>query len=327
MTEAEILAAIDSLSPSMQRAYLEQIRSTVDTVVLAEVQRKIEEGDNDGLVEILGLGTLAAFLELVRSAYIKGGNKPKEKPPGGRPVQFDQNQPEAQEWLSSKAQRTIEVLQAENEQAVRATAAAGRTANQSAYQTALDIVGRTSKQTGKRVGGVLGLSGADALTILKAREQLRSGDAEQMRQYLRRVDREKRMDGIVERAIQAKKAITAPDAQRIATAYSEKKLRAHAELVARTNAHEAYNAGFNRFYEQLVSQARRPALVEKLWRNKGDRNVRHAHVLLGGQRIALSGLFQSPTGAMLMYPGDSSRGASWADLARCRCTVSYRVTW
>lgn len=327
MTEAEILAAIDSLSPAMQIAYLDQIKSTVDAAVITEVQRKIEQGDDEGLVVLLGLGSLAVFLELIRAAYIKGGNKPKEKPPGGKPVQFDQHRAEAQEWLSNNAARAADLLREESAEAVRATSAAGRTVGQSAYQTALDIVGRTNPQTGKRTGGVIGLPAGDALTILRARDQLQSGDAAVMRDYLRRADREKRMDGIVTRAIEAGKPVTKADAQRITTAYADKKLRAHAELVARRNAHEAYNAGFHRFYEQLMGQPRRPALVEKLWRNKGDLKVRHAHVLLGGQRVTLSQAFQSPTGALLMFPGDSSRGAEWADLARCRCTVSYRVKW
>lgn len=327
MTENEILAAIDGLSPALQRAYLDQVRAIVDAAVITDVERKIEEGDDDGLLLLLGLGSLVAFVEGLRTIYIKGGSTPKEKPPGGKIIQFDQHQPEAQAWLTGNAARTVAQLQAETAEAIRATAAAGRTASQSAYQTALDIVGRVSKQTGKRVGGVIGLPSVDALTILNAKAQLRSGDTEQMRKYLRRVDREKRMDRIVERAIQAEKPVTQPDVQRIATAYADKKLKAHAELVARTNAHEAYNAGFNRFYQQLTTQPRSPVLIEKGWRNKGDKNVRDAHVQLGGQKVALSGLFQSPTGAVLLYPGDSSNGAQWADLARCRCTVSYRVTW
>lgn len=327
MTEAEILAAIDGLTPALQKAYLEQVRAVVGSAVIAEIERKIDEGDDDGLVALLGLGSLAAFLELLRAAYIKGGNTPKERPPGGKPVQFDQHQPEAQEWLNSNAARAAEAIREDSAQAVRAAVAAGRTASQSAYQTALDIVGRTNKQTGQRTGGVIGLSANDALTVLKAREQLQSGEVEQMRQYLRRVDREKRMDAIVTRAIEDQKPVAKADAQRIATAYADKKLQAHARLVARKSALEAYNAGFNRFYQQMMGQARRPAVVEKLWRNKGDLKVRHAHSILGGKKVSLSQPFQSPTGALLMYPGDSTLGAEWADLARCRCTVSYRVTW
>ncbi|RJX83491.1 hypothetical protein [Pseudomonas sp. LS-2] len=327
MTENDILAAIDGLSPALQRAYLDQVRSIVDAAVIADVAQKIEDGDDHGLLLLVGLGSLIAFIEALRTTYIKGGSTPKEKPPGGKRVQFDQHQPEAQQWLTQNAQRTVEQLQAESAEAVRATVAAGRTAGQSAYQTALDIVGRTSKQTGKRVGGVIGIPGADALTIINAKKQLLSGDAEELRNYLRRVDREKAMDGIVTKAIEAKKPIAAPDAQRMVAAYADKKLKNHALLVAHRNALEAYNAGFHRFYEQLMSQATRPLLIEKLWRNKGDMKVRHAHVLLGGQRITMGQLFQSETGAALMYPGDSAHGAEWADLARCRCTVSYRVTW
>jgi hypothetical protein len=136
MTEAEILAAIDSLSPAMQRAYLDQIKSTVDAAVIAEVQRKIEEGDDEGLVALLGLGSLAVFLELIRAAYIKGGNKPKEKPPGGKPVQFDQHQAEAQEWLSSNASRAADLLREESAEAVRAVGLPDRSGRRRPHQWA-----------------------------------------------------------------------------------------------------------------------------------------------------------------------------------------------
>ncbi|WP_338546872.1 hypothetical protein V6W80_10060 [Pseudomonas benzopyrenica] len=327
MNEAEILAAMDGMTPALQRAYLDQIRATVDAATIVEVERLIAQQDDQGLVATLALGAFAALLEAIRTTYIKGGTLVVIKMPGGRRVQFDQHAPVAQQWLTQNATDLIATIAREQAEAIRVTTAAGRAAGRTPRQIALDVVGRLNPRTGLRAGGVLGLSAPEAQAIASTRDQLSSGVAERMRQYLAKADRDQRLDGIVHRAIQLQKPVAAADVQKIATAYADRKIKTHALLVAKAQAHEALNAGFNRLHAQLLENPVRPVSVEKIWRNKGDLRVRHAHVTLGGVRVGFNQPFQSPTGARLNYPGDKTLGASWADLANCRCTVSYRVTW
>lgn len=56
----------------MQRAYLDRVRSVTDAAVVAEIERYINEQDEDSIVSVLSLGLLAVFLEQLRSTYLAG---------------------------------------------------------------------------------------------------------------------------------------------------------------------------------------------------------------------------------------------------------------
>ncbi len=64
--------------------------------------------------------------------------------------------------------------------------------------------------------------------------------------------------------------------------------------------------------------------MTRKWRSAGDGRVRHTHIVLNGQEVRGMDLaFQSPSGAMLRYPGDTSLGAGAAEIIGCRCDVEY----
>lgn len=327
MTESEILAAIEGLEPALQRAYLDQIRSVVDAATIAEVERLIEEQNTQGLDTLLALGAFALLIEAIRTAYIKGGRSEVIKAPGGRPIEFDPHSDQSQAWLKETAEALRKEIAEGQGDAIRTTVAAGINRGQSARETALDVVGRVSAQTGNRTGGVIGLTGNDALAVTRAMDQLLSGDPAQMKQYMTRIDRDKLLDGIVIEAIEANKPVSKADATRIVGAYADRKLKARAEMLARTETLRAYNAGWNQLYQDLARQPVAPVSIEKIWKSKGDMRVRHTHAAMTGQKVLLDQPFRSPKGALLMYPGDGSLGAGWDELANCRCTVSYRVKW
>lgn len=327
MTEAEILRNIEGLEPRLQRAYLDQIRSVVDAATIAEIERRIEQQDERGVSELLYLGVFAALMEASRAAYIAGATSEKVKPPrpGAKPIEFDVNQPEAQADIQKGAADLLEEISSNQREAISVTMRAGLNRGQTAREIALDIIGRVNAQTGNRSGGVIGLAGNDAQAIARATEQLMSGDLVQLRQYLTRADRDKRLDGIIHESIETGKPVSKADTKRIIGRYADRKLEARAQMIAQSEAHKAYNAGWNRLYAQLLQQDVPPGSVEKIWRSKGDEKVRHSHALLNGQRVPFNQPFQSPKGAQMMFPGDDSMGAGWDELAHCRCTVSYRV--
>lgn len=327
MTESEILAAIDGLTPALQRAYLEQIRATVSASTIAAVERYIDDNDEPGLVAYLSLGVLAAFFEIARGIFLAGGKKPREKPPGGRMVDFDITTASAQRAIATQASSTLQQISLGQAEAIRLMMQAGTIAGQSSKQTAVDILGRYSPQTGRRSGGVIGLTGADAQAILTARSQLNSGLKAEVAKYLQRVDRDKALDGIARRAAAADKPVAPADVQRMTAAYADRKAKTRAKMLARTTGLESYNAGFNQLYVQLSQQPKAPSSITKNWRNKGDERVRNTHEILGGQVVPLAMPFTTGKGAMLMYPGDSSLGAGLDERANCRCTLSYRVVW
>lgn len=103
MTEAEILRAIEGKEPALQRAYLDRVRSVTDAAVVVEIERYINEQDEDSIVSALSLGLLAVFLEQLRSTYLAGATLEIKFFPG-RPVpEFDPVGPGPSTWLSEHA--------------------------------------------------------------------------------------------------------------------------------------------------------------------------------------------------------------------------------
>lgn len=88
-----------------------------------------------------------------------------------------------------------------------------------------------------------------------------------------------------------------------------------------------------KFIETEVESGQRPrvlgpALVvsntEKTWRTVGDERVRSAHAAAEGQTKSLNEPF-IVDGEALMFPGDTSLGASAGNVIGCRCVAIYRV--
>jgi len=60
----------------------------------------------------------------------------------------------------------------------------------------------------------------------------------------------------------------------------------------------------------------------KQWQTQGDSKVRIAHQEADGQEVGIND-FYMVMGQMLMYPGDSSMGASASNVCNCRCSSVY----
>ncbi|MBX9404820.1 phage head morphogenesis protein [Pseudomonas baetica] len=339
MNVAEVLQQVEALEPGMQKAYLDSVRATVDAATVAEVERLLAADDENGLVELLSLGALSLLIESVRSAFIAGARfemiaiaLPRaDREQIGR-KEFDVNRAEASSWLAQQVTDTRNTATDNVREAIRSVMGSRRVIGgiqpagqvvRTDRQAALDLIGRVSPQTGLRTGGVVGLPGNFAQYVANARAQLLSGDPAQLRQYLSRTRRDRRFDGIVSRAIAAGKAVAAKDVDKIAGRYSERLLKTHTEMLARTLAHESLNAGRDRAWEQLVEQGIARERVEKEWRDRNDEKVRNSHRYMRGRRVGLGQPFQTNSGALLRFPGDSSLGAGWDETANCRCIAIY----
>ncbi|HBO4454306.1 TPA: hypothetical protein L4U65_002899 [Pseudomonas aeruginosa] len=325
MTEAEILRAIEGKEPALQRAYLERVRSVTDAAVVAEIERYINEQDEDSIVSALSLGLLAVFLEQLRSTYLAGATLEIKLFPGRPAPEFDPVGPGPSTWLSEHARALQRDIDDATRLAVRHTIQMADLLGRPARSTALDIVGRRSPQTGQRAGGITGLSGNYAQAVANARAQLLSGDPAQMRQYLTRTRRDRRFDRLVERAVEARRPVPSADVDRIVGRYSERLLRTRAEQIAATEAHDAFSAGRDQVYEQLVANGLERSRVLKTWHNVGDNRVRHTHSPMQGQRQQLGSPFVTGGGALLMFPGDQTLGAGDNETAGCRCWVEYEI--
>ncbi|EPE96991.1 hypothetical protein [Rhizobium grahamii] len=108
--------------------------------------------------------------------------------------------------LSGRLQQTLTTTTLE---AAREITSSGYSRGAGPASIARDLVGRSSKVTGKREGGVVGLN--DPLTELveRTRINLLSGNPALMKNYLALKTRDKRLDGAVKRAIAAGKPLDA----------------------------------------------------------------------------------------------------------------------
>ena len=69
----------------------------------------------------------------------------------------------------------------------------------------------------------------------------------------------------------------------------------------------------------VVAASGAPANIDKEWVTAGDQNVRDSHVLADSQTRDVSKPF-TVEGQLLRYPGDTSLGASAANVINCRCS-------
>lgn len=195
--------------------------------------------------------------------------------------------------------------------------------------TARDVIGRTARATGRREGGIIGLTSGQAEWVRTARAELASGDPALMRNYLTRARRDERFDGAVKRAIAEGRPLSASEIEKRVTRYSQRLLAYRGEVVARTETLHSVHAGQYESMQQLVdSGSLQRSQVRFAWSATGDGRTRDSHLALHGEMVTLGETFVSPaTRARMRYPGDTSLGAQGQDVIQCRCTLEPRINF
>lgn len=192
---------------------------------------------------------------------------------------------------------------------------------------ALEIVGRINRATGKREGGIIGLTSQQAGYVRNMRAEL--ADPARMAGYFDRTRRDKRFDGLVKRAMAKGEPISQGDIDRIAGRYADRLLKLRGDTIARTESINAMRAGQHEGFRQLVDSGRvRDDQIERTWSATPDTATRHDHVVMNGVRLRGMGkLWTLPDGSLMEYPGDTSHGASAAEVINCRCTEKFRIRY
>ncbi|WP_293826002.1 hypothetical protein [uncultured Brevundimonas sp.] len=303
----------------------------------AELQRvtaALEVGDIDGALEALHIDP-EAFNEVAdkaRQAHEEAGRSTAEMMPKRTPagtalvVRFDGRNPEAEAWLSRQSSDLIARITTEQRDIVRAKMAEGMANGANPRQTALEIVGRINRATGRREGGVLGLTQAQAAYVATAREELASGDPEALKHYLTRGRRDKRFDRSVTKAIREGKPVDPTIAAKALTAYERRLLQLRGETIGRVEAMTSLQQAKHEAYRQAIASGKvAEHTVTKVWRSAGDLRVRHTHRSLNAESVRFSEVFRSPSGALMRFPMDTSMGAGPQEIVGCRCDCEYRI--
>lgn len=330
----QLLDLIETLSPNMEKAFRVAIDDVKSEVVLKEVVEALERRDIDAAVRALHIeqSVFRPLAEAIRQAFSAGGSLVAKAMPkltdllGGRIVwRWDVGNQRAESIIREQSSKLITGITESVVEAARTTIEAGYAQGQGPNSIALDLVGRKSAVTGKREGGVIGLNGPQAELMARTRINLLSGDPALMKKYLALKTRDKRFDRAVTKAIDAGKPLDAETLNKVLMRLRDRNLKLRGETVARTETvtsvmtakHEAYQQG-------LDASGRDASLVTRKWRSAGDGRVRHTHMILNGTEVVGMDLaFQSPSGAMLRYPGDTSMGAGAGEIINCRCDVDY----
>lgn len=300
----------------------------------ADVQRltaAIQANDLPGAIAALNLDP-AAFndlLEAIREAYLAGGQgavQTMRAPATVGIIRFDGRNVAAERWLQDHSSELVTRILTDQREAIRVKLSEGMAAGVNPRSTALEIVGRLNRASGKREGGLLGLTAQQAGYVASARQELSSGDPEALQHYLTRGRRDKRFDRSVLKAIREEKPLPADIARKAVAQYESRLLQLRGETIARKETLTSLQAAKYRAYLQAVGQGKVVEnTVRRTWRDSADLRVRHTHHVLSGQTVALREPFVSPSGARMLFPGDTSLGAPASETIGCRCDVNYRI--
>jgi len=186
--------------------------------------------------------------------------------------------------------------------------------------------GQGAKAAARGIRGMIGLTDSQAGWAINLRRKLENDPKGLLSEFA--ADgyklRDKRLDGIVRRAVKAEKPIAAADIEKIVTAYQNRAIRWRSENIARTETLRAVQAGNFEAYQQAVESGKIAAQnVRKVWNSAHDKRVRDTHRELDGESVGLNERFVSSSGARLRYPLDPA--APLSETAQCRCSLTYRV--
>lgn len=352
---------IDLFTPDIRDAFKAAIQGIVDNVFLTDLITAIEDGEVDRAFELLGFSEAAMrpLTSALERAFETGGVLTGEKfpkflrtPSGRVKFNFDVRNSRAEAWLRDHSSELVTRLKEETRTNVRNTLQQGMIDGRNPRSTALDLVGRIDPVTKKRTGGIIGLTPNQerwvsntrrdlndvkdwlAAERLKSRKKFEMTDTEllQYHPYFSRNLRDKRFDNIVRRAIAEGTPLPQDTIDRLVTAYKNKTLQYRAEVIARTESIQSLNRSEWEANMQAVDMgAIRKQDVTRHWDSAGDTRVRHSHAEMDKKYsktgVGIDEPFVSPSGAIMMFPGDTSLGAPADEVIQCRCRVRMNVDW
>lgn len=235
----------------------------------------------------------------------------------------------AEDYLRNHSSISIPNIPDDVMQQVRHFLEKGMMQGDSPHAVGLELVGRIDPTTNQRVGGVLSLPEDKIAEIAKARRYLENLDES----YLSLELRDKRFDRTVKKALNLKQPLLPDKLSQIISIYENRVLLDYGQGIAQTAMmrslnHSEYVSNLKLVLEGLI----KPDAITKEWDDCGDNRVRPTHAAMGsiygkGKGIPLEETFVSPSGAQLLYPGDTSLGAPFEEIERCRCRAHYRVDW
>lgn len=314
VSRAYIEALIARLEPGLRREFMAAIDDWRRNIDLQAVARALERDDVAGAVQAANIqpGALTGLARQMDGAFAAGGAAESQ---GLRlNIIFNARDFRSEAVIREASSTLIQAVTEDTRATLRTVMADGLSRGQGAVTTARQIrpyIGMTEGQTRYALNFQRKLE-TDPKALL----------AELERDNYK--NRDRRLDGIVRRAVKSGEPIAARDIDKIMAAYRNRSIAWRAENIARTETLRSVNIGRYEAYRQAVDSGRvREQDIRRTWNATPDKRTRDTHAGMGGQTVGLNEAFVSPSGARLMYPGDPS--APLHETINCRCNVTYRI--
>lgn len=305
---------LSGMEASVRRAFAGFIRSATDEAVISEVVERVQAGDIEGALAVIDshaqrfgaifpdLFTNAANTEALTIAAQVAPLAPAVA------ISFDPTDPAA---ATIMRQNSLEFVQqfTDQQKAVTRNALTEAIGNGGSRQT----VARAFRDS-------IGLTTHQEAAISNYEQLLRKGSA----QALDRELRDRRFDPSVERAISTDEPLKEEQIGRMVDRYRARMKAMRAETIARTESTKTMSQAREQAFRQTLEQTGiDAAMTEQTWRAVDDQRTRFTHATMNGQTQPLGQAFQSPSGAVLRYPGDPQAPAG--EVIGCRCHRTFRI--
>ena len=321
------------LEPRLRKAFLAGVAEITSAAQINRIAAALEQGDIQRAIDELSIDRAAyrEFEDALAQAYSDGGAAALEEvgavrdPEGQRfTIRFNARDLEAERFIREHSSEFITRIVDDQREAVRQAMQERLSEGVNPRTTALDIVGRIDNRTGRRSGGIVGLSAPQERYVSNARRELSEGDYSA---YFTRERRDRRFDSVIRRAQREERPLTRQEIDRITGRYSDRLLQLRGETIARTETLTGLRAAQYEAARQLVASGRvRKEDVRLVWKATFDGRTRDSHAILHGESTGIDEPFVSPlTQARIRYPGDPMAPAG--EIINCRCALSVRVDY
>lgn len=323
-----LLDLIDRFTPELRRAFLASVQDIKDNARIGQIQAAIERGDMNAAIQSLGIepAAMRPLTAATEAAFETGGvftASQFQRPVSGAAVRFDVRNSRAEAALRGITSWD-ESFTNDQFDMIRGFLNDGMARGVNPRTMALDLVGRIDPATGRRTGGVIGLNGPQERYLANARREL----AELNPNYLTRELRDKRFDSVFNKAVNSGTPLSSDQISQLSTRYSDNLLQWRGETIARDQSIKALNQSQQEATQQLVDTGNvDPQDIKREWDATGDNRTRETHRDMDGQQRGAQEPFETPSGARLMFPGDSSLGAPPEETIQCRCRVRLRIDY
>lgn len=317
--------------PKLREAFLDVIRGIRDQTRLDRLVELIRAGDVDGVLLELGLeaARFRAFESVIFAAFETGGMDITvridryRRANRTRPL-FDVRKPSADAWITDHATSLIRDITEDQRRLVRqaleplSSGLDPIMTGETPQKIAIDLVGRVNRTTGRREGGLIGLSSGHAEWVRNYEAELRGerpiGGA------LERALRDRRFDKTIMRAMETGQPVPEKTIRAAVSNYRNRALRHRAENIAANEAQTVLNRSQLEAWDQAVERGVITYdRVRRFWVDREDSHVRpwHAEIKhMNPKGVGLREPFKTPRGPA-MNPG-------WDFEPGCRCRVLVR---